>query len=305
MAMSAEEAVRPDLPPAVDAAIVHAGEIPGSRSSVEAAGVRWSVRTWGGHRPATALRPVVLLHGVTSSSRCWWRVGPALAAAGFEAIAPDLPGHGGTSPAPGLRDGEPSAFPFDDAAALVAELMLALDLPVPVRAVVGHSWGALVAARLPAAGARLERLVLLDPPVLDASWARARAADVRRPASREEALDQARVSIPADALDDLEEKAQGLLDLDPVTVRAVFMAGPWDGGLAALAEPRGPVAGGIPTWVIGADPAAGGLLPDEALPGFESLLGPDRVLTVPGSAHSLERSHPRETLALLLRALGS
>jgi pimeloyl-ACP methyl ester carboxylesterase len=36
----------------------------------------------------------VLVHGVTSSSRTWWRVGPALARRGFRVLAVDLRGHG-------------------------------------------------------------------------------------------------------------------------------------------------------------------------------------------------------------------
>ena len=35
-----------------------------------------------------------LLHGVTSSRSTWWRVGPALAAAGWDVTAVDLAGHG-------------------------------------------------------------------------------------------------------------------------------------------------------------------------------------------------------------------
>ena len=36
---------------------------------------------------------VLLLHGLGSNSNGWWRVGPALAEAGYRVTAPDLRGH--------------------------------------------------------------------------------------------------------------------------------------------------------------------------------------------------------------------
>nr|BFE86321.1 hypothetical protein GCM10020093_089220 [Planobispora longispora] len=41
-------------------------------------------------------RVAVLIHGIMASSRCWWRVGPALAERGYRVVAVDLPGHGGS-----------------------------------------------------------------------------------------------------------------------------------------------------------------------------------------------------------------
>ncbi len=54
--------------------------------------MRLARREW----PAAAAdAPVALmLHGITGSSGTWWRVGPALAGAGWRVIALDLPGHG-------------------------------------------------------------------------------------------------------------------------------------------------------------------------------------------------------------------
>jgi pimeloyl-ACP methyl ester carboxylesterase len=57
-----------------------------------------ATRAWGGG--ADRSRPLaVLVHGVTSSSRTWWRVGPALAERGYRVLAVDLRGHG-ASPRP-------------------------------------------------------------------------------------------------------------------------------------------------------------------------------------------------------------
>lgn len=47
------------------------------------------IREWG-----AGDRTAVLLHGITSSSASWWKLGPALAAEGFHVLAPDLRGHG-------------------------------------------------------------------------------------------------------------------------------------------------------------------------------------------------------------------
>lgn len=48
-----------------------------------------NVRTWGSG-PKTA----VLIHGLFSDSRCWYRLGPTLADRGYSVYAPDLRGHG-------------------------------------------------------------------------------------------------------------------------------------------------------------------------------------------------------------------
>src|SRR5512132_1788955 len=54
-----------------------------------------ATRTWGedGGRPLA-----LLVHGITSSSRSWWRLGPALAERGYAVLAVDLRGHGGSPP---------------------------------------------------------------------------------------------------------------------------------------------------------------------------------------------------------------
>ena len=103
---------------------------------------------------------------------------------------------------------------------------------------------------------------------------------------------------------DVAMKADALAHLDPATARAIFLSAPWDGGLAALGHPAGPVAARVATWVVRGDPAAGAFVPDEALPRYAALLDASRVLTVAGAEHSFPRSHPRSTLAALLAALG-
>lgn len=108
---------------------------------------------------------VVLVHGFTQTGRSWDPVATRLRRAGHEVTAPDLPGHAGTPPAAGLLD----------AAAQVA----AAAAPGPA-AWVGYSLGGRVALHAVAAGAHVERLVLLGAhPGIDdpAERAERRAAD--------------------------------------------------------------------------------------------------------------------------------
>ena len=101
-------------------------------------------------------RPVLLLHGLFSDANTnWIRFGHAakLAAAGFEAIMPDLRAHGQSD-----KPHDPAAYPDDvlarDAAALVAALGLEdFDL-------VGFSLGARTSARAVINGLRPRKLVL-------------------------------------------------------------------------------------------------------------------------------------------------
>lgn len=80
---------------------------------------------------------VVLLHGFPESRRAWRRQLPALARAGFRAVAPDLRGYG-DSPKP--RDVD--AYRMTELVGDVAELIESLGGRCVL---VGHDWGALVA----------------------------------------------------------------------------------------------------------------------------------------------------------------
>jgi pimeloyl-ACP methyl ester carboxylesterase len=110
------------------------------------------VATWG-ERSAPA-RAVLLVHGLTASSREFVDLGPALAAAGWYAVAPDLRGRG--------RSGKPS---YGYSLPLHADDLLALCDRLELQRVhlVGHSLGALIGLYLAALfPARVERLVMID-----------------------------------------------------------------------------------------------------------------------------------------------
>ena len=102
---------------------------------------------------------ILLLHGFPELARSWRSQLPALAAAGFRAVAPDLRGYGGTE-----RHG-----PYDTAtlAADVAGLVHALGRERAT--LVAHDWGGVIgwsaAARHPDV---VERLAVLNAPPLAA-----------------------------------------------------------------------------------------------------------------------------------------
>jgi pimeloyl-ACP methyl ester carboxylesterase len=279
-----------ELPPAVAGPL--AAPAAGTDRTVEAAGLRFHAIEWG-HLDAV---PVLLVHGVTSSARTWWRVGPALAAAGYRVVAVDLPGHGRTARWSGHHR-------FAEGAADLVAFARAADIAGPDLRLVGHSWGAMVAAGVPRAGMRPARLVLVDPPAipLAAIAAMLEDPDEHRYSNLDEAVADVAARNPTWDRGEVLVKAEGLTQFDEPAVRDILMKnGDWDGGLAALGDPS---AAGLPVWVIRGDPAAGGLFPDAAVAGFEARIGAGRVVTIGGASHSPQRTHPAAFGAALLRAL--
>lgn len=100
---------------------------------VEAGHLRWHVQIMG-EGPA-----LLLLHGTGAATHSWRAVAPALARR-FTIVAPDLPGHGFTAGRP------PGGLAMPTMARAVAKLLAELQME-PV-AIVGHSAGAAVAARM-------------------------------------------------------------------------------------------------------------------------------------------------------------
>jgi pimeloyl-ACP methyl ester carboxylesterase len=101
--------------------------------------------------------PVLLLHGFPECSIGWRHQLPALAAAGFRAVAPDLRGYGGSDKPPRVAD-----YRVEVLAADVAGL---IDHLGGRAAVVGHDWGGIVAwhAAMACPG-RITRLAVLNAP---------------------------------------------------------------------------------------------------------------------------------------------
>ena len=279
-----------DLPADVAAAL--ADPVEGTAGSVDDGTTSWATVSWGRAEDP----PVLLLHGVTSNAGVWWRVAPALAAAGYRVVAVDMPGHGLTQAWRG-RHG------FAETAADVAGFVRAAGFDEARLAIVGHSWGGMVTAHLQMAGVRPRVLVLLDPPTLTKPQLDAFVQDpTERPyATVAEASAAMRAANPTWSDRDVAAKAEGLTQFDADAVLAIMLEnGAWDSGLAGLRDPR---AAGVPAWLIRGEWDTGCLIPDAALPGIVRQLGGDHVITIEGAPHSPQRTHPEATVLAILRAI--
>lgn len=116
--------------------------------------------------------PIVLIHQAPWSSIQYRRAMPLLAAQGYRVVAPDLPGHGMSSPPDTERGVVPSIALY---AQTVAAVIDALQLG-PVAAI-GHHGGALIGARLAAAfPQKISALVTDNMPYYDEGQRAARLA---------------------------------------------------------------------------------------------------------------------------------
>ena len=96
-------------------------------------------------------RPVVLLHGFPDTGRLWRNQVPALAAAGFQVIVPDLRGYGA------LRQARRPSRPTRSRSWPGTSSPSSTDLGLDRAHVVGHDWGAALAWGLAVARARPRR----------------------------------------------------------------------------------------------------------------------------------------------------
>jgi pimeloyl-ACP methyl ester carboxylesterase len=279
------------LPPGVAAVLEDPPEP--ELGSIAANGLRYAARSWGD----PAAPPVLLVHGVTSTSRTWWRIGPALATGlGRRVVAIDQAGHG-------LTVGWLGHHRFVDNARDLAAVLDAAGLRRPDVRVVGHSWGGMTVAAFPGLGVEAEVLVLLDPPAVPLTVISAMLDDPieRHYSDLHEAVAAMGGMYPTWPYGDVFAKAESLTQFDEAAVRAVLTRnGDWDGGLAALDHPA---ARGWVVRVVRGDPAAGGMVPEAAAEALRRRLGPENVITIPGGSHSPMRQQPEATAAALLRAL--
>jgi pimeloyl-ACP methyl ester carboxylesterase len=223
------------------------------------------VREWG-----AGDRVAVLIHGITSDSTGWRRLGPDLAARGYRVLAPDLRGHGHSE----RGAYSPEAWAND----------LLESVPGRPELALGHSLGGIVLAvavdRLLPARAVYEDPAWLVPP--DRHEVAARAFVARKVWTREEAA----TDNPRWSPEEIENKLVELERWDPVTVTGVLDGGVWDH------TPDAPV---VPSLVLLADPSD--LVPPHRAErlraaGFE-------VRVVPDAGHSIHRDDYEGFLASL------
>ncbi len=289
-AMERIRATASDLPARVAAALANPAQ--GVRRAVKVDGLAWATLSWGD----PGAPPVLLVHGVTSDSDTFWRIGPAIAASGRHVVAADLPGHGRTR-------GWTGRHRFAETAVDLAAFIGAAGLDRPALIVLGHSWGGMVVAALPAAGVRPATLILIDPPALPRAGMELMTRDPneRHHDDLGEAIGVIRASYPGWTEGDVLAKAEGLHRFEVDAARAVLLDnGDWDAGLAALADPA---AADVPVWYIRGEFAHGSLIPETVVPALAARAGADHVLTIAEGPHSPQRLYPEATLVAILRAI--
>jgi pimeloyl-ACP methyl ester carboxylesterase len=263
-------------------------------------------------------RTALLLHGLQSTALTMSRIAEGLAANGWHVIAPDLPGHGHSFAIDGSDAERPGPLDVSRLAilrhrfsrrhrlrstgAVVAELADRLGLRRP--AVLGHSWGASVAATLPSVGLQPSILVLLDPPFVTAR--QARDLGIQAMAEPTTSYEVARDTLLGQRTDwdpmDLAAKAEAVTRVSTRAMVAVVAANvPFD-PIPALAwlRRRHPQ---VPVFVIMGEPGRGSFVSPAGRERLSTLLGDDHVLVMDGAGHSPHRSHHAEFMALLARAL--
>ncbi len=240
---------------------------------------------WGD--PA-AHRHALLVHGLGSSAALMWRLGDALADAGWHATAVDLRGHGD---APRSLDYTIAAYGAD-LGAVRPESGGAWD------AVIGHSLGGASSAVATASDPEwTRRLVLIDPAiVLDGRD----AGVIRRSQERafaDNRIEAVREEHPHWHPQDVELKVDAVHRASRWAVEQTSAQNrPWDvrADVARLT---------VPTHVIGADPAVFSLFTGDSA---AAILASNPRLTmsvVAGAGHSLHRDRPEESVRHLLEAL--
>lgn len=263
--------------------------------------------------------PVLLLHGFPELGHSWRHQLPALAAAGYHAVAPDLRGYGGSD--------RPAAVDEYAAPKLLGDVVgLVRALGHDSAHLVGHDWGGGLAWAL--AGTRpdlVRSLTILNAPVAQVS-ARLRREDAEQRARSWYMLlfqfaGVAETWLSQDDFANLrafvfDDAAPGAF---PEEDREVYLdALRRDGALTAalnwyranmppaawLRDPPDPPAVPVPTMIIWgeADSNMGAALLERSA---QTVTGPLRVERLPGVSHWVQQEVPDRVSSLLIDFLGS
>jgi pimeloyl-ACP methyl ester carboxylesterase len=244
------------------------------RAYVQANGTRLSYLEWG-----VQGRPLLLLHGITSAARAWWRVAPVLVAQGYHAYALDMPGHG--------ESAETGDHRIENMAALSASVIRTLGMDGAV--LIGHSWGGATALALAGGedGALLRKVVLIDPALrMSAGWGAERLPTylVGLGQPPEQTLPTVRANNPDWDECDVFWKGEALQQCRAAAVHGLFVgSGEWE-LTARFTQVQ------IPLLLLVADSQYTVIAPD-VLAAAERALRPGlgRMVQLPGTTHNMIR----------------
>jgi pimeloyl-ACP methyl ester carboxylesterase len=225
---------------------------------LELATLRWGA---GGLR-------VLLIHGLTSNARGWWRLGAELARAGYEVTAPDLRGHGDS---PAGSDYKLEAY-AGDVVALGGEWDVVL----------GHSLGGAIAVIAQSAKSSFARRLLLEDPLLRMSHPAAFISSYTK-LFEDPSAGTVLARNPRWHPQDARVKEEALRASSPEVIRLTVLENqPWD--LVSKAS-----ALEVPTLLVAADPTLDALVGPDL--GTE-ITGANSLVTfeiLEGAGHSLHR----------------
>ena len=226
-------------------------------------------KRWG-----TGTRTVLLIHGLSAHKGTWWRIGPILAALGFEVVAVDLRGHGEST------GGTDYSLP-----------RLAADvLAVPGRwdLIVGHSMGGPVAT-IATIESGCPRLLLLDPffDVEDDMFEGLLADQLDELDSAD--ADEIQQRNPRWHAEDCRQKAAAI-EMTSRDVIEGYMRHNHPFHFRTLLEECG-----ADTLILGSDPIEGTLFPPHAMHHVQNRKVAYRMLT--GCGHSIPRERPDAVIA--------
>jgi pimeloyl-ACP methyl ester carboxylesterase len=249
------------------------------RGSLQAGRTKLSYLEWGSEGPAA-----LLLHGITSNARTWWRVAPRLVELGFRVVAFDMPGHG--------QSGETTDHRIESLAQLIGQACSKLGMDRTL--VIGHSWGGAVALAMAAHPATpVARLVLIDP-ALDLT---AEVGKTRVPNFTKGIGSPIELLAPAIAQanpdwheEDVHWKAEAMEQCRAEAVIGYFTkSGDWD-LTPKFAEVR------VPLLLLLADPAATIINADTRSAAQKHLRAPStRMVILPNTTHNMYRGVGYET----------
>jgi pimeloyl-ACP methyl ester carboxylesterase len=267
---------------------------PGTRApTASVASSAVALRQWPADGPARGR--VLLIHGLSSLADSWWRIGPALAARGWDVAAVDQAGHGGRP----VR-GEVTPGGLADA---IREVH-----PDGPDVLIGHSLGTVAAFGLLERDPGWAGTVILEEPAstlapeVCLAAAEAVVADVAAVrADRQLVCERLRRDCPLWAEEDVHWAVEGIAQMDPAPFARRFTALAHDRDLQQQRTPDRIVSAAPSAYVLAGDPErplheGGSALGRADREELRRRLPPGHMVEIDGG-HCLHRDAPDAWLA--------